>query len=291
MITSTPKTPGAVSAGVKRDTATEPLFELFHANTRYTRAQSLTHALRIARHLGSRTAVEAASRNYKVYRFADRQPLPAPRPLGMPIADALRRRVSIRSFSEEPMSVQSLADILIPAAACNRKATSKAFPHVELRFRSYPSAGAEYPLEIYPVLMRVADAPVSVTHFDPRECTLSVLTSPLSREAVQKALMQAESVLDNAAVLLVITAVFARTTEKYGDRGYRLILLEAGHLAQNLCLCATAAGHGSLAWGGFYDDELNRLIGVDGVTESVLHALFVGTAGGRQNVASGSEAP
>ena len=257
----------------------EPLFEIFHANTCYTRASFPAQAMRMHRHLRSLQAVQASSRNFKVYRFAERSVLPQPCPSTMSLSQALQQRVSVREFSRTPMSLPDLANVLVPAAACNRVATVAGNPLIELRFRSYPSGGAEYPLELYPILLRIVDVPACITHFDPRARALSLLQVPVDMAALERSLMNPGRVLETAAALLVITAVFERSTAKYGDRGYRLILLEAGHLAQNLCLAATAAGLGSLAWGGFYDGEINRLLDVDGLTEAVLHCVFLGVPG------------
>jgi SagB-type dehydrogenase family enzyme len=255
---------------------TEPLSEVFHENTKYTRAHYLEQALRVGRHLHSQQAVHAMSRNFKVFRFAEKVLLPRPAQARMPLALALRERVSTRVFSGQHLPLNVLANVLTPAAGCNRRVTARDFPSVSLHFRSYPSGGGEYPIELYPILLKVSEVTPRVTHFDPRECTLSTVTRGLAMQDVAQCLMHSESTLSSAAVLLVLTALFERTTVKYGDRGYRLALLEAGHVAQNLCLTAAAAGLGSLAWGGFYDDELNQLIGVDGVNEAAVHCLFLG---------------
>ena len=71
-------------------------------------------------------------------------------------------------------------------------------------------------------------------------------------------------------------AVFNRSQKKYGPRGYRYILLEAGHLAQNLCLIAAEFNLGSLCMGGFYDSRLNRFMEFDGLTEAVIYSVAAG---------------
>lgn len=252
------------------------LFEIFHENTKYTRTNYPLHAARIAAHLRSREAIQAMSRNVKSYRFAGKRVLPRAQALQLPFCETLQRRVSTRLFSGEALSLETLATVLVPAAACNRRMAVKSFTPIELHFRAYPSGGGEYPVEIYPVLMRVEGEPLCVTHFDPRDGALSVLPRGAAIGGLPRALMNADDVLQTAAVLIVLTAIFERSTVKYADRGYRLVLLEAGHVAQNLCLTAAAAGLGSLAWGGYFDDELNRLIGVDGLHEAVVHCVVIG---------------
>lgn len=265
------------STTVAESRAAAPLLELFHENTKYTRSRYPAQALTIARELGSRAAIEATSRNFKVFRFAERRELGAPAEPAMPLGAALRARVSTREFSGASLSLTDLAAVLVPALACNRRAAVRHAPSVELRFRSYPSAGGEFPVETYPILLRVAEFPPCVTHFDPRGGALDVL-GPLDSAALDEALIADGGIRRAAAVLLVFTAVFERSSVKYGDRAYRLALLEAGHAAQNVCLAAAAAGVASLAWGGFFDDALNRLLGVDGLTEAAVHAVFLGRA-------------
>lgn len=265
------------STTVAEARASAPLLELFHENTKYTRSRYPAQALTIARELTSRAAIEALSRNFKVYRFVERRALGPPAEPAMPLGAALRARVSTREFTGASLSLADLASVLVPALACNRRAAVRHLPSVELRFRSYPSAGGEFPVEVYPILLRVAEVPPCVTHFDPRGGALNVL-QPLDSAALEQALIADSGISRAAAALLVFTAVFERSSVKYGDRAYRLALLEAGHAAQNVCLTAAAAGIASLAWGGFFDDALNRLLGVDGLVEAAVHAVFLGHA-------------
>jgi SagB-type dehydrogenase family enzyme len=79
-----------------------------------------------------------------------------------------------------------------------------------------------------------------------------------------------------ASVVLVLSAVCARSTAKYGDRGYRYLLLEAGHVAQNVVLAATGLGLGVVNLGGFLDDELSGLLKLDPESETVLYGAAVG---------------
>lgn len=80
----------------------------------------------------------------------------------------------------------------------------------------------------------------------------------------------------NSGFFILLSGVLERTIWKYGSRGYRYALLEAGHLVQNMCLVATSEGIGSLPLGGFYDDDMAKLIGVDPVKEPVIYGLAVG---------------
>jgi SagB-type dehydrogenase family enzyme len=85
-------------------------------------------------------------------------------------------------------------------------------------------------------------------------------------------------VLDEAAALLVVTAVFPRTQFKYGQRGYRFALLEAGHVVQNVLLAAADLGLPALPLGGFYDRRLDAIVGADGLDEASVYSVALGGA-------------
>jgi len=84
--------------------------------------------------------------------------------------------------------------------------------------------------------------------------------------------------VEHANLLLVIAAVFERTLIKYGPRGYRYVLLEAGHAAQNVCLGAVESGLAAVCLGGFDDGAMNRAVGLDGRQEAAVYCLAVGLA-------------
>jgi SagB-type dehydrogenase family enzyme len=85
-----------------------------------------------------------------------------------------------------------------------------------------------------------------------------------------------QEMLGQAQVVFVLSAIFQRTRWRYRERAYRYILLEAGHIGQNLYLAATSMGLGACAVGAFLDDNLNNLLGLDGEEESALYLIPVG---------------
>ncbi|MDI9644673.1 MAG: SagB/ThcOx family dehydrogenase, partial [Candidatus Verstraetearchaeota archaeon] len=96
----------------------------------------------------------------------------------------------------------------------------------------------------------------------------------LGAEVASAALDQ--SMCAEAAVVFLWSAVFARSKWKYRERAYRYIYLEAGHIAQNLALAAASLGLGSCQIAAFFDDELNKILGIDGTLESVIYLSSVG---------------
>lgn len=141
--------------------------------------------------------------------------------------------------------------------------------------RSVPSAGGLFPLEVYAFVQRVDDLPDGLYHYDVRGHALELVRSCDAFAELQPALYTHPFIQD-ANVVLCLAAVFPRTQKKYGPRGYRYILLEAGHSVQNFCLCATELELGSLCMGGFVDSRLNRLLGLDPKNEGVVYAAAAG---------------
>jgi SagB-type dehydrogenase family enzyme len=268
--------PPTVKLKNSEPTENDRLYEIFHENTKHRWSRNLETSDKIGRYLSQASSIQETASNYKRYRLAATLALPKPQPLDMSVSTALERRVSVRKFAELSLTVQQLSNLLFHGAACTRSATSDIVSGLDLRFRSYPSGGGLYPVEIYPVLLRIDGRPAAVTHYDPLHHRLSILNESLALEQLALAFVSVDALLQTCSVLVFMTAVFERSTVKYGDRGYRLSLLEAGHLAQNLCLTAAAQGLGSLTHAGYDDDVAARWLGVDGLNEAIIHSLFVG---------------
>jgi SagB-type dehydrogenase family enzyme len=85
-----------------------------------------------------------------------------------------------------------------------------------------------------------------------------------------------QEILISAGVVFVWSGIFVRSKWKYKQRAYRYVYLDCGHIAQNLALCASTLGLGSCQVGAFYDDEINKIVGLDGEEESVIYLSVVG---------------
>jgi SagB-type dehydrogenase family enzyme len=145
------------------------------------------------------------------------------------------------------------------------------------RLRAVPSGGALYPLELYLLAAAVDGLGRGLYHFDPLEHDLERVQGAEARERLLGSMIFRD-VAEEAAAVVVVTAMFWRTRFKYGLRGYRFALLEAGHVVQNLLLAAGAYGLGAVPIGGFYDRLLASVLGVDGVDEAPVYAACVGKA-------------
>lgn len=191
--------------------------------------------------------------------------LPEPRyDSDVSIEQSLLERRSIRSYTGEPVTLQELSQLLWAAQGIT-----------DVRgFRTAPSAGALYPLEVYVVAGNVQNLAPGVYRYEPDEHELAQLMDGDKRNELADAAL-AQAWVKEGALVIVFTAVYERTTIKYGERGIRYVHMESGHAAQNLCLQATALGLGVVTVGAFSDEQVAKLLNFpDG--EQPLYIIPVG---------------
>ena len=142
-------------------------------------------------------------------------------------------------------------------------------------YRAAPSAGALYPIETYLIVHNVEGLEPGAYHYNVADHALEQLqTVDLRTEIVVAGIGQ--EMLGQAQICFVLSAIFQRTRWKYRERSYRYVLLEAGHIGQNLYLAATSMGMGACAVGAFLDDNLNDLLGLDGKEEAAIYLFAAG---------------
>jgi SagB-type dehydrogenase family enzyme len=173
--------------------------------------------------------------------------LPPPNLQGtLSLEETLAQRRSIRAFEDRPLTNSQLGQLLWAAQGLTNGQG----------LRTAPSAGALYPLEVY-----VATAQ-GIFHYQPQDHHLVALSQADARPALHEAALGQEAVRQ-APALFVITAVYERTINKYGqERSPRYVHLEAGHAAQNLLLAAVALDLGAVPIGAFYDEEIQATLGL-----------------------------
>jgi SagB-type dehydrogenase family enzyme len=180
----------------------------------------------------------------------------------------LRERRSVRTFAGRPVTRLELSRLLWAAQGVTQRS-------LDFAFRTAPSAGALYPVETYVIVHQVDGIEAGVYHYHVQGHTLEQLQRGDFRLAVARAALN-QHIAHDADAVFIWTAVFARSKWKYGERAYRYIYLDAGHIAQNVALAAVAQGLGSCQIGALYDEEANALLGVDGETESTLYMTVIG---------------
>lgn len=191
---------------------------------------------------------------------------------GRSFEDVLANRRSERSFSGDGISLETLSQVLRCGCGATRvvQATGK-------KLRSYPSAGGLYPVEMYVGILRSDDLEPGLYYYNADDHDLKVLRRGESVADELRDAFAGEAVnVENAALTIALTGAFWRSKAKYGPRGHRYALQEAGHVAQNVYLASEAYGLGCVAVGGFYDDAMNDALELDGVNEAVVYPLVLG---------------
>lgn len=202
---------------------------------------------------------------YKGYGRFEEIVLPKPKLNKTFLKSSLVKRESARKFSDKPLSLVKLSTLLYYSAGIKKK-------NKDSESRFYPSAGGRFPLEVYLISLNTDLTRGSYHYyvknnsleklFDFKKKTLKIITD--------------QKWVKNAGCLVIVTAIFKRNTVKYGERGYRHILVEAGHMAQNFYLISNALGLSICSVGGYMDDKVNNLIDLDGVSESVIYVIALG---------------
>ena len=210
---------------------------------------------------------------YKVYKDARRIALPEPNVTGgSNIWSVIAKRRSVRAYTDDELSLPDLSQLLWATQGVRETVRG---PYVEFKLRTAPSAGGLYPIETYLCVNRVSEIEKGIYHYVVGEHELESIKEGDFRKEVQAGALDQKIAYD-AAVVFIWSAMFNRSKWKYLQRAYRYIFLDAGHIAQNLALASEAIEFGSCQIGAIYDDELNRLLNLDGVNESVIYLSSVG---------------
>ena len=175
--------------------------------------------------------------------------LPEPRSDGpYAVERALLNRRSVRVFKNESLSLAELSQLAWSAQGVSSPRG----------YRTAPSAGALYPLEVYIFAGGVTGLDAGVYKYAPRHILERVIAKDRREELARAALNQ--SFIATAPVAFLFSAVFARITNTYGERGRRYVFMEVGHAAQNLCLQAVAQGMGTTVVGAFQEDRVATML-------------------------------
>jgi len=175
------------------------------------------------------------------------------------IEKTLKERRSIRSYTNEVLTISEISQILW--AAYGVTLYEDGMPDF-LRggLKTAPSAGATYPLEIYVVVSDVTDLPIGIYKYKPDGHKLLKISDEDKRDGLFEAAYSQEWVKD-APASLVYSAVFSRTTKRYGERGReRYVCMDLGHSAENVYLQVVSLNMGTVAIGAFDDQKLKLIV-------------------------------
>ena len=177
--------------------------------------------------------------------------LPEPNTVGDgSLEEAMLRRRSVREFTDRPITQEHLSQLLWSAQGVTGQANHKRTP---------PSAGGLCPLETNVVIGSVDSLNQGIYRYAPGAHTLEMVSDMDVRMALGRAAVN-QTWLADASAVFVFSAVYERTTRKYGERGLRYVHMDAGFAAENLHLQAVALGLGTVVIGAFIDDEVHRVM-------------------------------
>jgi len=180
------------------------------------------------------------------------------------IEQALLRRRSLREFRDGPLPLNDLGQLLWAAQGITDRAG----------FRTSPSAGALYPLEVYAVVGNVQGLSAGLYHYIARGHALRRIADWDKRQALARAAYDQPPIAE-APAILALCAVYERVTGKYGERGLRYVHMEAGHAAQNVYLQALSLQLGTVVLGAFDDGDVKDVLNLNG-REMPLYLMPVG---------------
>lgn len=191
--------------------------------------------------------------------------LPPPNPMGrVSVEAALAGRRSVREYKAGPLALSEVSQLLWSAAGITNARG----------LRAAPSAGGRFPLETYLVAGDVTGLPSGTYKYRPREHDL-VRTGDGDRRGELCGAALGQEAVRSAPGLVAFSAVYGRTTAKYGERGVRYVHMDVGHAAENVCLQAVALGLGTVIVGAFEDAEVARVLGLP-ADEEPLYLVPVG---------------
>jgi SagB-type dehydrogenase family enzyme len=204
---------------------------------------------------------------YKTYPDLPSFALPDPTGgSGMTVAESIATRRSTRNYQNQALALGDLSRLLYAAQGITDSRWG---------LRTVPSSGALYPLEVYVIAHQVTDLGPGIYHYGVQAHQLEQLQAGEMGSAIVSAGI-GQDFLAEAGVCLVISGLFQRARWKYRERTYRYVLIEVGHLGQNLYLMAQALGLGACTIGAFRDEAVNALLGLDGVEEAALYLVTIG---------------
>jgi len=165
------------------------------------------------------------------------------------VENALQKRRSARNYKNEPMTIKEISQLLWAAQGIT----------AEGLYRTAPSAGALYPLEIYVAAENVKKLNPGLYKYIPKSHEIKMLIDSDIKSDLYKASLSQSPVM-NAPAVIIITGEYSRTTSKYSDRGIRYVHIEAGHAAQNIYLQSVSLNLKTVEIGAFSDRKVKELM-------------------------------
>lgn len=263
---------GARERALKQWKAWNPAASYFHLQTKDTYTEEISAAtIRRVEELLRHGRIPAPVKRYPGTRTI----LLAAEPALGEFPRVLRERRTWRKFGEEAVSKENLGRLLHLSFGVQDWLRIRGGGRLALK--TSPSGGALHPAEAYVLARNVGGIPRGVYHYDAAGQRLQEIRRGTTSAEIQK-LLAGQWWFRDAAFVIFVAAVFGRTQWKYDyARAYRAVLAEAGHLCQTFCLTATWLGLAPFCTMAFADTKIEKVLGVDGISESVIYAMGAGS--------------
>lgn len=183
------------------------------------------------------------------------------------VEESIAGRRSVRSYSEGPLILKEISQLLWAAQGITRNTAGD-------KCRAIPSAGATYPLKVYLVAGEVEGLEAGFYCYQPRQHFLSLIRQGDLRQELSQAAPR-QSMIMEAPGNLIITAIYEKTTARYGERGFRYVHMEVGHLGENIHLQCESLGLGTVVIGAFNDRAVKEVLGLE-MDETPLYIMPAG---------------
>lgn len=186
-----------------------------------------------------------------------------------PLRQILEQRRSLRKYAAQPLSLEELSYLLWTTQGVQKKTLTSTV-------RTVPSAGARHAFETYLLVNRVESLKPGIYRYLALEHQLQPvnLSEGLTEQVIEAARNQ--KFIGESAVTFLWVAVTERMTWRYSERGYRYLFLDAGHVCQNLYLSAESISCGACAIDAYKDDDINKILNLDGENQFVIYMATVG---------------
>lgn len=257
----------------------ERVAERFLINTRYSRSDKETE-LSIRTYFldsGVKLLSMLGTRNLGT---STKISVPPGAPLRRELREVIAQRRSKRTYTGDPTPLDYIASLLRSSAAITGIAKAELMQggNVNLSFRAAPSGGGLYPIDVWFASMRVDGLDPGIYVYDPVDDNLVRRHGPSKVEPLLDCFTVPEDIISlrQASGIVLLIGRPWRSMRKYGDRGMRLVFLEAGAIAQNIHLSAGSLGVGSVDCSSVVDDELHEVLDIDGLFETLIHTVILG---------------
>lgn len=212
--------------------------------------------------------------------IAESIPLPKNIPIPIDLGSLIPKRRSVRKFTGDRIGLDYLATIIRLTAGISAHADVQLVSEqsVTLRFRVTPSGGGLYPVDVYMAINRVEGIEPGFYRYRPGKDDLVRVQTDASFSDLLSSVSMPEDMLSTSKVNAVFLLVARpwKSMRKYGGRGMRFVFMETGMMAEHIHLASAALGLGSCDCASIYDEEVHRILHIDGIYEALTHAVLVG---------------